>query len=314
MALENKILSAPKDIQIEPTVRCNLNCITCDEKARNRAPDMSLEIFTRIIEQLKDVETLRLHGVGESLLNKDFLRMVGLACERGFDVKFNTNVSLLKKSVARYLIDVGLSEIRFSIDAADSLTYQKIRRADLFDKVVRNATDFIDARKGRNTPYIKLVVVLQRENLYQLQEIVTLGEKIGVDEVFIQNMQTWTRPEFNKNIAATNSVLDLEKEELEKVFSNIESTSVKIKFPPVEKNRLGCTWPYTSAYISVEGLLCVCCECHDPRILNFGNILEKPFLELWNSTDYNRFRSDFEQKKAAICRNCIIGMGLFKTY
>ena len=53
------MLLLPKEIQIEPTVRCNMNCIMCDEKARNRAPDMTLENFKQIVNQKSIIKPLK---------------------------------------------------------------------------------------------------------------------------------------------------------------------------------------------------------------------------------------------------------------
>lgn len=308
------MLPLPQEIQIEPTVRCNMNCIMCDTKARHRAPDMGLENFKQIVGQLRGVKTLGLHGLGESLLNREFFEMVKYALSKRFMVRFNTNMSLMTNKIAEKLIEVGLTEIRFSIDAPNRQIYKQLRGVDLFQSVVKKSKSFVRLRGERKIPYIKQVIVLMKENYRHLNEMITLGKEIGVDEVFIQNMQSWSRPEFREKESKEHSIFCLPKEELEKIFLNVQKNGIKVSLPPLEGGKYSCTWPYTGAWISVEGYLCPCCECHDPRILNFGNVLEVPIIELWNSPKYNKFRQDFNEGKAQICYECILKKGVFKTY
>lgn len=314
--VQNKImiLPLPGEIQIEPTVRCNMKCIMCDTKARHRAPDMPLENFKRIVDQLRGVNTLGLHGLGESLLNRGFLDMVKYALLKKFKVRFNTNMSLMTDEVASELMEAGLTEIRFSIDAPNQQIYKQIRGVDLFQRVVERSKIFVRLRGERKTPYIKQVIVLMKENYRHLNEMINLGKEIGVDEVFVQNMQSWSRPEFKEKESKEHSVFGLARGELEKVFSGVRKNDIKVSLPPLEGGKYSCTWPYTGAWISVEGYLCPCCECHDPRILNFGNVLEEPIIELWNSSKYNKFRQDFNEGKTQICCDCILKKGVFKTY
>ncbi len=308
------ILPLPEEIQIEPTVRCNMKCVMCDAKARDRASDMSLESFKQIVDQLKGVNTLGLHGLGESLLNKEFLDMVKYAISKKFKIRFNTNMSFMTDEIAGELIEAGLTEIRFSIDAPDQQIYKQIRGVDLFQSVVERAKNFVRLRGERKSPHIKQVIVLMKENYRYLNEMINLGKDIGVDEVFVQNMQSWSRPEFEEKESKEHSVFGLAKGELKKVFSEVRENNIQVSLPPLEGGKFNCTWPYTGAWISVEGHLCLCCECHDPRILNFGNVLESPIIELWNSPKYNTFRQDFNEGNAKICSNCILKKGVFKTY
>ena len=307
-------LPLPEEIQIEPTVRCNMDCVMCDSRARNRAPDMSIDVFKRIIDQLNGVKTLGMHGLGESLLNKNFPEMVEYALSKGFNVRFNTNVSMMTPEIATRMISAGLNEIRFSIDAPNRQIFKQLRGVDLFEQVIEKAKGFIKLRGTKKLPYVKLVIVLMKENLNHLNEMIELGTEIGVDEIFVQNMQSWTRKEFRENESLEHSIFALDKAELEKAYLRVKQGRVKISLPPLEEGKFNCTWPYTGAWISVEGFLCPCCECHDPRILNFGNVLERPIIELWNSQEYNDFRKVFDEGNAKICQECILKKGVFKVY
>ena len=63
----------PVCLYLETTNRCNLLCTTCPRTYEELEPpaDMSWELFTRIVDQLPDIERAVLHGVGEPMLVKN---------------------------------------------------------------------------------------------------------------------------------------------------------------------------------------------------------------------------------------------------
>ena len=187
----------PKNAYIETTVRCNLDCIMCDKEARERSPDMTLEQFRHIVDQLNNVKTLALHGLGEPLLNPYFTDMVAYGKSKGHRVVFNNNMTAMTEEKAKKLIELKTDEIRISLDAHNRELFLKIRRQDLFDKLVRNAKVLIRTRGSSMDTKIKMVVVLLKENYRHLKEIFLVGKDIGVDEIMVQNVQSWSLDSFH---------------------------------------------------------------------------------------------------------------------
>jgi hypothetical protein len=104
----------PVCLYLETTNRCNLLCTTCPRTYEELEPpaDMSWELFTRIVDQLPDIERAVLHGVGEPMLVKNLPMMVRYLKGRGAYVLFNTNGTLLNERNGRALIEAGLRHIR----------------------------------------------------------------------------------------------------------------------------------------------------------------------------------------------------------
>ena len=71
-------LNKPKVFQVEVTNNCNLACIMCPytEQTRKKG-NMGLEVFKTIVDNgwLADSDFVRLHGMGEPLMNKKVFRV-----------------------------------------------------------------------------------------------------------------------------------------------------------------------------------------------------------------------------------------------
>ncbi|MFQ6085939.1 MAG: radical SAM protein, partial [Candidatus Bathyarchaeia archaeon] len=88
--------SLPTMVQIEPTLRCNLRCRMCVRTYwRKRSGDLGFENYQRIVDQFPHLRQLNLTGVGESLLNRDFFRMVEYAKSRKIYVKLFDSGTML---------------------------------------------------------------------------------------------------------------------------------------------------------------------------------------------------------------------------
>src|SRR5260370_17702450 len=76
------------------------------------------------------------------MLVKELPRMIRYLKERGTYVLFNTNGTLLAPRKRQEIIDTVLDELRVSLDAAEAESFLKVRGKDMFDRIVRNITEF----------------------------------------------------------------------------------------------------------------------------------------------------------------------------
>lgn len=312
----------PKDIQIETTIRCNMNCVMCDKKSRQRsAKDMSLDEFKKIIEQFENVEKLRMHGIGEPLLNQEFISMVAYAKSKNLKVCFNDNMSLMDKKRAKELIMLGLDELRISLDASDEATYREIRNSDLFNTVMRNIRNLAKTKIDLKSelPILKIVLVGMRKNLNQISSIVELAYGLGIGEVVVQSMQTWSRKELCELADKETSMFVEDIKKVKDIFQEAKEIArkrkIKLVLPPLQKTSYTCTWPWTACFVTTDGYVTPCCNCPDPRLFNFGNLKSSHIKDLWFGSDYENFRRALKSDKIPqICEGCIIYEGKFKDY
>ncbi len=116
-------------IYIEPTNRCNLNCLICIRNSWNEPNgDMDWSVYQKLIADLKafpEAKTIAFAGLGEPLLHPKLPEMIRLAHEQGLRTEVTSNAMLLTPAMALQLIDSGLDQLSVSIDGASSDTYEK---------------------------------------------------------------------------------------------------------------------------------------------------------------------------------------------
>jgi MoaA/NifB/PqqE/SkfB family radical SAM enzyme len=88
------------------------------------------------------------------------------------------------------LVKSGLDEYRCSIDGARPETYARIRGADLLHKLTDGLEGLIKtkARLQTSTPRISIWCVSTKDNLAELPGLVRLAARLGVPEVYVQQM------------------------------------------------------------------------------------------------------------------------------
>jgi len=134
-------------LQIEPTTRCNFTCGFCCGRHMPQQ-DLADEIFTAALDAFPEVRHVELQGEGEPLLHPGFLSMVRRARQRGIEVSFITNGSLLVPDLAASLFDAAVSKISISIESADPQSFRAIR-GGMLEKVSRNLELFLEERSRR---------------------------------------------------------------------------------------------------------------------------------------------------------------------
>ena len=100
-----------RKIYVEPTTRCNLNCLTCVRNVWQEPPGtMEWPVFETLIRGLKDfpeAQTMAFSGTGEPLLHPRIADMVRMAHERGLRTEVTSNGLLLTRELVVALLDAG---------------------------------------------------------------------------------------------------------------------------------------------------------------------------------------------------------------
>jgi len=183
----NSILSYPKAGIVETTTRCNLKCLECARNVQNiPSEDMDYETFEKLDDLLKKLETVHLFGHGETFLNPNFERMFLKAKSYNTKVSITTNATILNERRSRFLVDNGIDEIIFSIDAASKELFETIRRGANYEVVLSNIKFFCDyAKKSGKSISTKLQMVAMLKNIDEIPELVNLASILGIDGVCV---------------------------------------------------------------------------------------------------------------------------------
>ncbi|MGZ3392517.1 MAG: radical SAM protein [Isosphaeraceae bacterium] len=113
-----------------------------------------------------------------------------MPCSEGVRVSTNTNLTLLNDRRAELCVTSGLSELHASIDGATAETYNRIRVRARFERIVPNLERLVQARSrlAIATPHIRMVAVVMRQNLHELQNLVRLAHRVAIDSLFVQHL------------------------------------------------------------------------------------------------------------------------------
>ena len=319
----------PVCLYLETTNRCNLLCTTCPRTYEELEPpaDMSWELFTRIVDQLPNIERAVLHGVGEPMMVKNLPKMVRYLKARGTYVLFNTNGTLLNDKNGRALIAAGLDELRVSLDAANAKSYKAVRGKDFFGRILKNVRAFraLQVREGHDKPRVSAWLTGLKETLPELPAFVKVAADIGVKEVYLQRLVYFeddaighARPDqalYERMSREESGYVD-EATALAHSLGMTFSASGAVAEPGMSLKRQddGSPWsmcrrPWTVMYFTANGRALPCCIApfsqRGYENYTLGDATQQSLSEIWNGPAYRSFRAGLlSDHPPAACASC----------
>jgi len=285
--------------QIEPTTRCNLKCPMCLHAFdKMQKPDMTLDQFKNILDQLPFLANVTLQGIGEPFLNPDIFEMIDEAKKRKIHVGLTTNATLLNKEKKEKLVESDIDWVYISIDTAEKEKYEKIRRGASYEKTIDNIRNLI---KTDNKINIGFWVLMMEETAGDAGGIIDLAKDLGIKKIVFQNaVHNWGYHDFKNN-----SVVDTNLKHLTEVIKD-KSERPEIEININQRRGKKCHWPWRALYITCDGYLTPCCmQGSDPEIINFGNIFKTSVEKIVNNQKYQDFRQSLNSDTPPqICKNC----------
>ena len=185
-------------VYIEPTVECNLDCITCFRNAWDQPMGkMTEKTFEHILAGLKRLEPMPdvyFGGIGEPLFHPKTIEWIGRVKQLGVKVELITNGTTLTERKAAQLIDSGLDVLWLSLDGATPQTYADIRIGAELDKILHNMRRFAKMRKASHypVPEIGIAFVAMKRNIEDLPQIIKIGKSLRAQHFSISNIQPST--------------------------------------------------------------------------------------------------------------------------
>ncbi len=207
----------PISVHVDLTFRCTARCVHCAQWTWRERPEMTLDQINHLISVLRrwDVRSVTVGG-GNPLLHKHLIHLLRSLHNSGISTGLITEGGVVLYPALLSAVDDSLSWIRFSLDGATAEVHDLIRgRAGLFD-MTTDAISELCARTSRTKVAINCVI--QRRNLHQLTEMVSLSRALGVDVLmfkiphghdprgrYVPSVDQWIRVRewIRKEIAAT---------------------------------------------------------------------------------------------------------------
>ncbi len=319
----------PTRLQVEVTAACNLRCRMCVVRYRppidRRSGSITLERFISLIDTIPGLEEVTLQGIGEPLLVPDLAAMVRAAADRGIQVGFNTNATLMTARKAEELIKAGLAWLCISIDGASASTYEDIRDGARFQRVSAHIRTLVEvkSRLHSDRPDLQVVFVLMRRNVAELPAMVRLVADWGIRKLRVQNLShtfsdtdPYGQYEAIRAYAAAEAVWrggDLARtaEVFDRSRAEAARLGVELRLPNLEEagdrreGQPGCAWPWESAYVNHDGAVQPCCMLMGSERARLGHLGEQEFPVVWHNDAYQEFRAALlSDDPPEVCRGC----------
>jgi radical SAM protein with 4Fe4S-binding SPASM domain len=332
-------MQLPTSLQIEPVGQCNLRCQMCAIQFRQDGPPygplafMAFDDFTALIDGWAGLEDLHLQGLGEPMMHPRFFDMVAYAAAKGIHVSTNSNLTLLNARRADACVASGMERLHVSIDGATAETYERIRVRSHLDKVIRNL-GFLREAKARaphDLPHVRMVMVIMRQNLHELPDLVRFAAEWEMEGLFVQHLchdfgeetlpahyapmrdfvQSQTLLEEDPHRVAHYFGLARETAEELGVDLRLPRTEIRLH-PPGTPGRKRCSWPWVGGYVSYTGDAMPCCMVSTPDRANMGNMFKEGVEDVWNGEVFAAFRDKLASDEPPdICRSCAVYAGIF---
>jgi MoaA/NifB/PqqE/SkfB family radical SAM enzyme len=329
----------PTYLQIEPVGQCNLRCQMCAIQFRRDGPPhgplafMDFERFTRLIDEWTGLRELHLQGLGEPMMHPRFFEMVAYAAAKGIRVTTNSNLTLLNERRAAACVASGLDCLHVSIDGATAETYERIRVRAHLDRVIRNLGFLKAARAAAasDLPRIRMVMVIMRQNLHELPDLVRFAAEWEMEGLFVQHLchdfgeetlPAHYRP--MRDFVQAQTLLEEDPARVEHFFGHARDVAAELGVtlrlprtrpkvhPPGTPGRKRCSWPWDGAYVSYTGDTMPCCMVSTPDRANMGNMAELGVEAVWNGDVFTAFRDRLASDEPPdICRSCALYNGIF---
>jgi MoaA/NifB/PqqE/SkfB family radical SAM enzyme len=320
------LVPLPDMVMFEPTQRCNLRCKMCfqDRQSLAHRGELTSEQIIHFFDANPYLHKITFIG-GEIFMRPDMIDIIRYL-DRTRDMVLCTNATLLGESEIDALRRCHrIYTICISLEGPETV-HESIRRV----KGSYNKTVSAIRALTRYFP-ITVNAVIQDENLNVLPELIDICADMKVKKVKLELERLFHKEGICQAVEET--LLDFDDlpissegrerqyslEELERILGECRirgrKAGVYVTFDPpflmdnievcysgrIRARKKFISQSFRTATIAPNGDLINCITVRKP----FGNILEAPFDEVWNSKPANAFRRNLlENNLTPMCENC----------
>lgn len=296
---------------------CNLHCDMCPHHSsanndnflylKERSTGfMNVELVNKIMKKFPESHLVMLAGVGEPLLNPEFLQIVDICSRNNKKINLVTNGILLNDSIIRKLLsNKFVNQISISLNSTNHADYRDITGAsqDEFKNVVENVKLLVKLKSElESNVEIVLSTVCSRESIEKSIDFIDFSVELGVDKIDIHRYIDFDL------IGGKMKPINNEDESNFDVLKNYSSKyKTKVNVPKKQYNMnfsKKCEWFFKNLSFDAMGNVGSCGRVINPNEL-YGNIDD---IEIWNNDYMISSRQKFLDKSMKLpkyCYNCV---------
>ena len=283
----------PLHLDIETTNLCNLRCVMCPRTkylARRNwkwSPQglgsMDFDVYKSIIDQgaAGGAYSVKLNMLGEPLVHPRVTDQVAYAHQQGLYVMINTNAMLLDEKMSADLLEAGLDDVFFSLDAPNKAMFERIRPGARFETVLENIRRFVEIKNQRDKKHVQtrasmVTDVLHPTTTAEKEVYGKLVLSLGVEEIGFGPEDDHLADHSAENMRLENGFV--------------------------------CDQIYQRTFVTWDGAIVPCCG-HWEREYLMGRIDETSLAAAWHNKAYQRLRQAHEAGRfqtISICRRCSV--------
>jgi PqqA peptide cyclase len=180
-------MSSPFGLLAELTYRCPLACAYCSNPLNmaDYTDELTTDEWRRVLTEARDLGVLQCHlSGGEPLLRRDLVEIVAAAHDLGLYTNLVTSAVGLARPMAERLRAAGLDHVQVSIQADEPARSDRIAGLPSF----RRKIEAMAVVKELGWP-LTMNVVLHRQNIDRVADVLRLAEDVGADRVELANTQ-----------------------------------------------------------------------------------------------------------------------------
>lgn len=292
----------PRQVNIEASNKCNLNCKICKRKELNIPSDiLDFEAYTKVIDKLpREVEEVSFGGFGEQFLNPKIYDMIKYAKKAGKKVSITTNgYFILNRNNRKKVLETDIDILRFSIETLKPGDTE----GHSYNERILKACEQLRMERDNLGKKAQLMfnTVVYAGNYNQIIDIIKYGEQIGFDAVELLHLDK------KQNRVSQPLSRDVEIA----LYKKIKGLNFRIQVPSLYDRYIGvrkfafrnmkyCPFTFDVCHITIDGDVTPCCFGL-PRY-KIGNILESSLEQIWNSSAFK----DFRKHQQKICAGCTL--------
>lgn len=264
---------------------CNAKCPNCpytNSEIRADYKDrlfMNDDTFKMIADQCGQYGAwVRLSGGGEPMLHPRAVELIEYAKKVGAKIGLITNGSCFTEENSTRLLMADVDMIEFSVDAADPVTYERVRKGLQWGTLVANVNRMVELR-NRLKAKTKIIASGVNQEGVDIDAVVRFWEPV-VDNFQKRKYLTWGINDPSKSADPT-------------------------PYLPLE-NRVPCPFIFERLNIDSRGRVMVC-GFDIAANTDMGNVHEKSIKEIWHSAAFEHYRQIHLSGRGddlELCRNC----------
>jgi PqqA peptide cyclase len=296
----------PRWLLAELTYSCPLQCPYCSNPIdyTHYQAELSTEDWLRVLTQARKMGAVQLgFSGGEPLTRKDLPELVKHARDLGYYSNLITSGYGLTEEKIITLKEAGLDHIQVSIQASSQELNDHIAGTASFT----HKQEVAHLVKKHGYPMV-LCVVLHRENIHQMPEILAMAEELGADYLELANTQYYGWAHINRDLLLPTQEQFEKAEAIAQAFKEQVAGKMKIYYvvPDFYEDRpKACMngWGTTFLTIAPDGVALPCHSARELPGLHCPNVKDYSIEDIWNdSKAFSYFRGTDWMKEP--CRSC----------